>query len=104
MASFLSGLIGKLTGGSAGAKDSGSAANANDGEVEDYKGYTIIPSPRPNGGQYNTAGLITREIEGEVKKHQFIRADTHGSRDEAIRHSVTKAKQIIDEQGDRLFG
>ena len=104
MASFLSGLFGKLIGGSAGANDGGNAANANGGEAEVYQGYTIIPSPRPNGGQYNTAGLITREIDGEVKKHQFIRADTHAGREEAIRHSLTKARQIIDEQGDRLFG
>jgi hypothetical protein len=103
MASILSGLIGKLTGGAPG---NGGAASSNgaSGESEEYKGYTIIPSPRPNDGQYNTAGLITREIDGEVKKHQFIRADVHPGREEAIRHSLTKAKQIIDEQGDRLFG
>ncbi len=95
MASFLS----RLFGGSKG--DAGEGAP---GEAENYKGYTIVPSPRLNGRQYNTAGTISREIDGEVKKHQFIRADTHAGREEAIRHSITKAKQIIDEQGDRLFG
>ena len=99
MASILSGLFGRLTGG--GKSDDGAGVA---GDAEDYKGFTITPVPRPSGGQYNTAGLITREIDGEVKTHQFIRADTHAGREEAIRHSLTKAKQIIDEQGDRLFG
>ncbi|HMB47212.1 MAG TPA: HlyU family transcriptional regulator [Afifellaceae bacterium] len=103
MASFLSSLFGKLTGaGAANGGDNDGAGVA--GEAEDYKGFTITPVPRPSGGQYNTAGQITREIDGEVKKHQFIRADTHAGREEAIRHSLSKAKQIIDEQGDRLFG
>ena len=30
-------------------------------------------------------------------------ADTHHSRDEAITFTVVKAKQIIDQQGDRIF-
>ena len=99
MASILSGLFGRLTGGGRAGDDAGVA-----GDAEEYNGFTITPVPRPSGGQYNTAGLITREIDGEVKTHQFIRADTHAGREEAIRHSLTKAKQIIDEQGDRLFG
>jgi hypothetical protein len=95
MASFLSRLFG-------GAKDdAGEAAPA---EPETYKGFTIVPAPMPNGGQFNTAGTITKEIDGEMKEHKFIRADTHAGRDEAVRHSLTKARQIIDEQGDRLFG
>jgi len=98
MASFLSGLMGRLTGGGSGG---GNGAVA---EAEDYKGYTIIPAPRANGGQYNTAGIITKKVGEEVKEHRFIRADTHGSQDDAIRHSLSKARQIIDEQGDALFG
>lgn len=95
MASFLSRLFG-------GAKDDAGGAAA--GEPETYKGFTIVPAPMPNGGQFNTAGTITKEIDGEIKEHRFIRADTHAGREEAERHSITKAKQIIDEQGDRLFG
>jgi hypothetical protein len=38
-----------------------------------------------------------------VKEHQFIRADTHHSRDEAVQFTISKAKQIIDMQGDRMF-
>ncbi len=98
MASFLSGLMRRLTG--AGSGNGASPA----GEAESYKGYTIIPVPHANGGQYNTAGLISKQIGEELKEHKFIRADTHGSQEEAARHSITKAKQIIDEQGDGIFG
>lgn len=68
-----------------------------------YKEVTIIPAPISEGGQYKTAGSITQMIDGVEKKTEFIRADNHSSREEAITHSVTKAKQIIDERGASLF-
>ena len=39
-----------------------------------------------------------------MKVHRFLRADMIQSRDEAERFTLLKAKQIIDEQGERLFG
>ena len=98
MASFLS----RLFGSSAGAgSESGSAGSF---DSEDYNGYTITPAPQSSGGQFNTAGVISKAFGEEVKEHRFIRADTHASADEAAKHSLTKAKQIIDEQGDMIFG
>ena len=41
---------------------------------------------------------------GETKSHPFVRADLHASREQAIEFSLLKAQQIIDEQGDRIFG
>jgi hypothetical protein len=38
-----------------------------------------------------------------MKEHRFIRADTHHSREDAITFAISKAKQIIDLQGDRIF-
>jgi hypothetical protein len=38
-----------------------------------------------------------------VKAHRFIRADTHQGREDAIAFAISKAKQIIDLQGDRIF-
>ena len=69
----------------------------------EYNGYRIRPTPFPRRGQYQTAGAIEREVGGEVKEHRFVRAETHSSREEAIAFSIAKAKQIIDEQGDRIF-
>ena len=38
-----------------------------------------------------------------MKAHKFIRAEKHGSKDEAISFAITKGKQIIDERGDKIF-
>lgn len=73
------------------------------GDAVEYKGYTIHPAPRKQGAHFHTAGLITKEFpEGERKQH-FIRADTHSSWDDACSHAVVKARQIIDQQGEKLF-
>jgi hypothetical protein len=69
----------------------------------EYKGYRIRPAPYATNGLYQTAGVIEKETAEGVKEHQFIRADTHHSRDEAIQFTISKAKQIIDMQGDRMF-
>ena len=73
------------------------------GEAVEYNGFTITPMPKRHGGQFLTAGRITKSIEGEEKLHDFVRADTHGSLDDAKSFSLTKAQQIIDQMGDRLF-
>ena len=39
-----------------------------------------------------------------MKSQTFLRADICQSREEADRLSILKAKQIIDEQGDKMFG
>ena len=72
-------------------------------ETVDYNGYQIQPQPKQQGGQFVTAGIIRKTIGEQLKEQTFIRADTHTSFDDACAHSVRKAQQIIDEQGDRLF-
>jgi hypothetical protein len=94
MASMFRGLLARLFGNA--------AAPAGEDPVE-YNGYRIRPTPFPRLGQYQTAGLIEKEIGGEVKEYRFVRAETHSSHEEAIAFSIAKAKQIIDEQGERLF-
>ncbi|VAW15596.1 hypothetical protein MNBD_ALPHA09-1425 [hydrothermal vent metagenome] len=91
MAGFLSRLFG---GGD--AKEEAAAP-------EEYKGYAIAAVPKQDGSQWLTAGRITKEIDGETKTHDFIRADRHGDKDSAATFSLTKARQIIDEQGDTIF-
>lgn len=72
-------------------------------EPTEHDGHLIYPMPKNEGGQWLTAGLITREIDGETKEHHFIRADKHSSQDEAASFSITKARQIIDQQKSYLF-
>ena len=82
-----------------GDRASGAAA----ADPVEYNGFTIRPAPERTAGGWNTAGLIVKDFGEEVKEQAFVRVDTLGDRDAAIAFSITKAKQIIDEQGDRLF-
>jgi len=81
----------------------GTPADEPPGEGVEYKGYTIRPAPRSQGGQYLTAGLIEKTFPDGPKSQQFIRADTHTSKEVAAQHAISKGQQIIDEQGDGLF-
>lgn len=74
------------------------------GEAIEYDGYRIRPAPYRRMGQYQTCGIIEKAVAGEIKEHRFIRAEMHPSREAAVAFSIAKAKQIIDEQGERLFG
>jgi hypothetical protein len=69
----------------------------------EYKGYRIRATPYRNNGGYQTAGTIEKDTPEGVKEHRFIRADTHQGREDAIAFAISKAKQIIDLQGDRIF-
>ena len=50
------------------------------------------------------AGRLEKDVDGELKVHEFVRADRLSSRDEAVSFALAKARQIIDEQGNGLFG
>jgi hypothetical protein len=69
----------------------------------EYNGYRIRPTPYAVNGQYQTAGIIEKDAPDGIKEHRFVRADTHQNRDDAINFTISKAKQIIDMQGDRMF-
>lgn len=70
---------------------------------EEYKGFSITPTPQQDGNQFRLCARIEKEIDGEVKTHTLIRADTMADREEVAAISLQKAKQVIDEQGDKLF-
>jgi hypothetical protein len=93
--SFLSALFGG--GGRGGAKTAKAA------EPVEYKGYVIRAAPYKNEGQYQTAGVIEREVGGVRKQHRFVRADAYASYDDAVSFTLNKARQIIDLQGERMF-
>lgn len=72
--------------------------------LEDYEGFKIKPAPQKQQGNYNTAGYIYKtDGSGETREHYFIRADTHTDFQSACEHAVFKAKQIINESGERIF-
>jgi hypothetical protein len=87
----------KLFGGGGGDGGAVSAASI------DHEGYSIQPTPMKEGAQFRLAGSITKQLDGEEKTHQFIRADLFSSADECSEACIRKAKQLIDEQGDSIF-
>ena len=70
---------------------------------EDYNGFRIKPQPISEGGSFRISAKIEKDLNGAVKTHEMIRADTTTSEDEAIASSVRKAKIFIDQMGDNLF-
>ncbi|NKX43387.1 HlyU family transcriptional regulator [Roseicyclus persicicus] len=73
-------------------------------EPELYKGFRIFPEPEAGQGGYRLGARIEKEVGGAMQTHRMIRADRIQSAEEAEAFSIRKAKQLIDEQGDRLFG
>ncbi|PYG27053.1 HlyU family transcriptional regulator [Pelagimonas varians] len=69
----------------------------------DYKGFRITPTPVNEGGQFRIGALIEGEVDGEPQSHTLIRADMIRDLGEANEASVNKAKQMIDQMGDRVF-
>lgn len=70
---------------------------------EEYNGFLIFAEPMPDSGKHRIGARIEKEIEGEVKVHNLIRADLLDDLEAAKEASARKARQVIDEQGDALF-
>ena len=83
-------LLSKLFGG-AGGKDSA--------EPIDYNGFAITAEPISEGGQHRIAARIAKG----GQEHHLIRADMFSDAQSAAEASIAKAKQMIDEQGERIF-
>lgn len=78
----------------------GGTGGAAEVSAEDYAGFLITPTPIKDGTQWR----ISARIEKGDQTHTLVRADTVGDAETATEFSIRKAKQVIDEQGDRLFG
>jgi hypothetical protein len=72
-------------------------------EPVEYNGFMIRAAPYKAEGQYQTAGTITKDVGGVIKEHKFVRADRHASYDDAVEFSLSKARQIVDQSGERMF-
>lgn len=70
----------------------------------DYKGFHIFPEPIKEDGAYRLAARIEKELTEGRRSHRLIRADTFQSAEAAGDAAIGKARQVIDEQGDALFG
>ena len=73
------------------------------GKAIEHKGFTIRATPFKEAGQFQTSGIVEKTIDGTTRQHKFIRADRFASQDDAADFSLSKGRQLVDEQGDRLF-
>ncbi len=70
---------------------------------EVHNGFNIFIEPHKSGNVFCVGARIEKEIDGERKSHMMIRADSFPSEQTAAEISLIKAKNFIDEQGDRIF-
>jgi hypothetical protein len=68
------------------------AAPAGPAGKAEHEGFTILATPYQE-----------KEIGGEMKSHRFIRADRFASQAEAVEMTLMKARQIIDQSGQKLL-
>ena len=91
----------KLFGGGEGREGAESVSMAL-GE-ETYKGFLIKAIEMRAGSEYQLAGTIEKDVGGELKTYQFVRADRLTSKDDLIAMALAKGRQIVDEQGEGVF-
>ena len=68
-----------------------------------YEEFEIRPAPVKEGSGWRISGVILKEIDGVTREHVFIRADSCADQNAAVELTLRKARQVIDEQGDRIF-
>lgn len=73
------------------------------GKTLEHNGFLVRATPYKAEGQFQTCGVVSKDIDGETREHRFIRADRFASMDEAADNALRKGRQLIDEQGQRLF-
>jgi len=73
-------------------------------ETIEHEGFSIAVTPMKDGGQYRVCGVISKEVNGQLKEHTLIRADLFPNKEECENATLRKAKQVIAEQGNGLFG
>jgi hypothetical protein len=93
------GLLKKLFGAGGAAQ-----IEVHQGDSTEHKGFTITPVPTKQSAGWRVEGTIERNVDGELKSHHFIRADTYFNLDDTLATTLSKARRLVDEQGDRIFG
>lgn len=65
----------------------------------EYKGFVIEAQPYKDGGQFQLAGIITKD----GKTQRFVRADKFTDKDDAANFAIQKGQLMIDQLGESLF-
>ena len=93
----MSGFFARLFGGGGGGRTPAA-------DPVQHNGFAIFPEPVAEGGQFRIAARIEKEIAGEVRVHRMIRADMLADRDAAVEATLAKAKALVEQQGESIFG
>jgi len=72
-------------------------------EPEIYKDFRIFVEPLKVAGGFRVAARIEKEIDGALRTHHMIRADTCDSLDTAREVTTAKARMLIDQQKTAIF-
>jgi len=70
---------------------------------EEYNGFELLAIPVKDARGWRVAGSVVKATDGDERRHDFVRADVYPAQEDASTVSLRKAKQLVDEQGDRLF-
>lgn len=68
-----------------------------------YNDFEIRPNPVRDSNGWRVSGTIAKEVDGTLKEHEFVRADCCADLESAVALTLSKARQFIDEQGERIF-
>jgi len=93
---FLSGLKSLLSGNA----DNASAKASANIQQHHYQGFDIETQPTKANGGYRVNGVIRKADQ----EHRFVRADLASSLTDAHDLTLFKARQAIDQMGERIFG
>ncbi|MCE1236334.1 MAG: HlyU family transcriptional regulator [Hyphomicrobiales bacterium] len=67
-------------------------------------GHVVTATPYQEAGQWQLCGVISKEIDGVRKEHRFVRADRFTDRDTAVDMVFVKARMIVEQMGDEIYG
>lgn len=90
----MAGFLKKLFGGGQTAKTTAAVP---------HKDFMIDPAPQRDGGVWRIAGSIYQDTENERRERSFMRADTFSTEEDAIKFTILKGQQIIDQNGPRIL-
>lgn len=69
----------------------------------EHAGFTIHAQPYKAEGGWQTAGIVSKGEGEHRREHRFIRADRFPAIEDATEFALRKGRQLVDEQGERMF-
>lgn len=90
----MAGFFKKLFGGGETAKTTEAVA---------HKQFMIDAAPQRDGSVWRIAGSIYQDVDGGRLERSFMRADTFSTEEDAIKFTILKGQQIIDQNGPHIL-